>query len=104
MDSDITEPLNLGTDQLVSVNQLVDLVCEIPGKTMKKEHDPSKPQGVRGRNSDNGLLRKVLHCEPKVSLRQGLTVTYPWISSQLSQRGRPHPPAPRGLRRESGMR
>jgi len=104
MDSDFTEPLNLGTDQLVSVNQLVDLVCEIAGKTLKKEHDPSKPQGVRGRNSDNGLLRKVLHWEPKVSLRQGLTVTYPWIWSQLSQRGRAQPPAPEAVRRESGVR
>src|SRR5437899_11624968 len=104
MDSGFTEPLNLGTDQLVSVNQLLDLVCEIGGKRLKKAHDPSQPQGVRGRNWENGLLRKVLHWEPKVSLRQGLTVTYPWIWSQLSQRGRAQPPAPRGLRRESGMR
>ncbi len=104
MDSGFTEPLNLGTDELVSVNQLVDLVCEIAEKSLNKEHDPTKPQGVRGRNSDNSLLRKVLSWEPKVTLREGLAVTYPWIWSQLDEQGRAKPPAPKGVRLEPGAR
>ena len=104
MDFGSTEPLNLGTDELVSVNQLVDLVCEVAGKPLRKNHDSSKAQGVRGRNSDNGLLRKLLAWEPKVSLRDGLGFTYPWIWKQLSRQGRARPPAPEGLLQESGLR
>jgi len=104
MDSGFTEPVNLGTDELVSVNQLVDVVCEIAGKPLKKQHDTSKPQGVRGRNSDNSLLRRILGWEPKTSLREGLSVTYPWIWQQLNQQGRAQPPAPLGVRQESGVR
>jgi len=83
MRSDYGQPLNLGTDELVSINQLVDLVSEIAGKRIDKRHDLSKPQGVRGRNSDNTKLRQVLGWEPRVSLREGLTRTYPWIASEL---------------------
>jgi GDP-D-mannose 3',5'-epimerase len=67
MRSDYSQPLNLGTDELVSVNQLVDLVAEIAGKRIVKRHDLSKPQGVRGRNSDNTKLRSVLGWEPGIS-------------------------------------
>jgi len=88
MQSGFREPLNLGTDRLISINGLVDLVAEIAGKSILKEHDLSKPQGVRGRNSDNSRLREVLGWEPSVSLETGLAETYEWIEAQLRQAGR----------------
>lgn len=88
MGSDYPHPLNLGTDELVTVNQLVDLVAETAGKSVTKRHDLSKPQGVRGRNSDNTKLYQVLGWEPQISLREGLTTTYSWIESELSKAGR----------------
>jgi GDP-D-mannose 3',5'-epimerase len=87
MQSDCSAPLNLGTDELVSVDELVDIVSEIAGKVLVKRHNTSRPQGVRGRNSDNSRLRMVLGWEPKTLLREGLIPTYQWIewcvSSQL---------------------
>lgn len=83
MASDFREPLNLGTDRLVTINELVDLVSEIAGKSLIKKHDTSKPQGVRGRNSDNTKLRQVLGWEPEISLEDGLKGTYKWINSEL---------------------
>ena len=94
MDSGYTEPLNLGTNELVHVDQLVDLVCEIAGKTLVKKHDRSKPQGVRGRNSDNRLLRRILEWEPRTDLGAGLATTYSWIWGELQRQGRAKPPAP----------
>jgi nucleoside-diphosphate-sugar epimerase len=88
MRSDHREPLNLGTEELVTINQLVDLVARIAGKTILKEHDLTKPQGVRGRNSDNTRLREVLKWEPRITLEQGLTRTYGWISAELEKAGR----------------
>jgi hypothetical protein len=88
MGSGYPRPLNLGTDELVNIDQLVDSVSEITGKRIIKRHDPSKPQGVRGRNSDNSRLRQVLGWEPEISLRQGLTSTYAWIESELEKTGR----------------
>jgi GDP-D-mannose 3',5'-epimerase len=86
--SDHPAPLNLGTDELISVDGLVDLVSRIAGKTLQKRHDPSQPQGVRGRNSDNARLRGVLGWEPRVTLEDGLKETYRWIESHLRQAGR----------------
>jgi GDP-D-mannose 3', 5'-epimerase len=88
MRSDYPHPLNLGTDELVTVNQLVDLVAEIAGKRIVKRHDLSKPQGVRGRNSDNTKLRQALGWEPQISLSEGLTPTYCWIESEVEKAGR----------------
>ncbi|MCA1813878.1 MAG: NAD-dependent epimerase/dehydratase family protein [Halobacteriales archaeon] len=95
MDSGWTEPLNLGTDELVTVNQLVDLCAEAAGKKLRKVHDLSKPQGVRGRNSDNALLRKVLDWEPRIALRDGIARTYPWVWQEMAKQGRARPPVPR---------
>ena len=81
--SDHWEPLNLGNDVLISVDGLVDLVASIAGKTIRKRHDTSKPQGVRGRNSDNSRLREVLGWEPRTSLEDGLRDTYRWIEDEL---------------------
>ena len=83
MQSNWREPLNLGTDVMVSVDQLVDLVANVAGKTIKKKHDLTKPQGVRGRNSDNTLLAELLGWEPVVSLSDGLDITYRWIEGEL---------------------
>ncbi len=88
MNSDYADPLNLGQDRLVTINQLVDIVAGIAGKTIGKTHDLSKPQGVRGRNSDNSRLRDVLQWEPSVTLEDGLIRTYRFITAQLQQTGR----------------
>jgi len=80
--SDFHEPLNLGQDRMVTINQLADIVAEIAGVRIKKRHIPG-PQGVRGRNSDNSLLREVLHWEPAISLEEGLASTYAWIEQQV---------------------
>lgn len=87
MRSDYTEPLNLGQDRLVSVDELVDIVAEAAGKSIKKRYDLTKPQGVRGRNSDNTRLREVLHWVPPTSLERGIELTYRWIRDQLQARG-----------------
>ncbi len=93
MRSDYPHPLNLGTDELVTVNQLVDLVAGIAGKDIAKRHDLSKPQGVRGRNSDNGRLREALGWEPQIPLSEGLVPTYQWIESELKAAKRIPTPA-----------
>ncbi len=86
MRSDYDRPLNLGTDELVSVDQLVDMVSEIAGKRLVKRHDRSRPQGVRGRNSDNSRLREVLGWEPSILLKDGLKPTYRWIAEMLARK------------------
>ncbi|HUB58877.1 MAG TPA: NAD-dependent epimerase/dehydratase family protein [Candidatus Micrarchaeia archaeon] len=88
MASDYHEPLNLGTDQLVTINELVDMVSAVADKKLVKRHDLSKPQGVRGRNSDNTRLNKILNWMPSISLEQGLVVTYKWIEDELRKKGR----------------
>jgi GDP-D-mannose 3', 5'-epimerase len=88
MASDYHEPLNLGTDRLVTINELVDMVCAIAGKNLTKRHDLSRPQGVRGRNSDNTRLKRVLGWTPSISLEQGLAVTYKWIEEELRKSAR----------------
>jgi nucleoside-diphosphate-sugar epimerase len=84
MHSEHRQPLNLGTDRLVTINGLVDIVSKIAGKTIKKRHNLEGPQGVRGRNSDNTRVRQVLGWEPRISLEDGLAVTYRWIEGELN--------------------
>jgi GDP-D-mannose 3',5'-epimerase len=86
MASNHREPLNLGTDEMVSINHLVDMICGIAGKKLTKRHDLTKPQGVRGRNSDNTLLRKALGWEPNTPLEKGLAITYKWIEGELKKK------------------
>jgi GDP-D-mannose 3', 5'-epimerase len=88
MASDYHEPLNLGTDELITINGLVDMVSEVAHKRLVKRHDLNKPQGVRGRNSDNTRLNKILGWVPSVSLEQGLSITYKWIEDELRKKGR----------------
>jgi len=87
MHSDHRQPLNLGTDHLVTINGLVDMVCQIANKNLKKWHNLEGPQGVRGRNSDNSRLRSVLGWEPSIPLTEGMTITYRWIEDQLINAG-----------------
>jgi nucleoside-diphosphate-sugar epimerase len=82
MHSDIEEPINLGSSELVSINKLVDIVEEIAGVKLSRRYDLSAPQGVRGRNSDNTMIREKLGWEPSISLREGLEKTYRWIYDQ----------------------
>ena len=88
MASQYHAPLNLGTEELVTIDHLVDMTCEIAGKRLHKLHAADKPQGVRGRNSDNSRLRVVLGWEPRTPLRQGLEITYRWIEQELERSGR----------------
>jgi GDP-D-mannose 3',5'-epimerase len=82
MRSDFAEPLNLGQDRMVTINELADIIADIAGVLVEKNHIEG-PQGVRGRNSDNTLLREVLGWEPAISLEDGLKRTYAWIEDQV---------------------
>jgi nucleoside-diphosphate-sugar epimerase len=87
MQCDYGGPLNLGTDELVDIDELVDLVARTAQKRIYKRHNPSRPQGVRGRNSDNSLLRQVLGWEPRINLAKGIPPTYRWIEDQCRVAG-----------------
>ncbi len=83
MHSHVEEPLNLGSDRLVSINQLVDIAEEIAGVRLRRRYLPDAPKGVRGRNSDNTLIRERLGWAPSISLETGLEKTYRWIHDQM---------------------
>lgn len=86
MASDCTDPLNLGRSELVSINQLLDIVEEIAGVKVKRNYNLDAPQGVRGRNSDNALIKEKLGWEPEIDLRTGMETTYHWIKEQYDRR------------------
>jgi nucleoside-diphosphate-sugar epimerase len=86
MASDIESPLNLGSAELVTIDQLVDIVEEIAGLRLRRTYNPNAPQGVRGRNSDNTLIRQKLSWEPSTPLRLGMERTYRWIFDNLARR------------------
>ena len=83
MESDYTKPINIGSDRLISINALADMAIKISGKTISKKHDLNAPQGVRGRNADLTLVKKVLKWQPQITLEEGMTKTYNWIVQQL---------------------
>jgi GDP-D-mannose 3',5'-epimerase len=85
MRSNYSEPLNLGQDRMVTINELADIVAKIAGVRVTKKHVPG-PQGVRGRNSDNRRLRQVLNWEPEISLESGLAQSYAWIEEQVLEK------------------
>jgi GDP-D-mannose 3',5'-epimerase len=84
MDSDVEEPINLGRSEMVTINQLIDIVEEIAGIHVERSYDLSAPLGVRGRNSDNTMILERLGWEPSISLRDGLETTYAWIYDQVA--------------------
>ena len=83
MKSEILEPINLGSSELVTINQLIDIVEGIAGIQVKRNYDLTKPQGVNGRNSDNTKIRQYLGWEPSIPLRIGLEKTYTWIYDEM---------------------
>lgn len=87
MESGYTRPVNLGTEELITVNELVDAVCSAAGKTLTKQHDLTKPQGVRGRNSDNTILAEVIGWQPEIRVAEGIKYTYDWIAGEVSRNG-----------------
>jgi GDP-D-mannose 3',5'-epimerase len=95
MQSDYSEPLNLGQDRMVSINELADIIADVAEIPIEKKHITG-PQGVRGRNSDNTRLREVLGWEPQISLEEGLARTYSWIEDQVREQMQAEP-----LRREA---
>ena len=84
LNSDIVEPLNIGSDQLVSINQLVDIVEKIAGVTLKRRYNLDAPKGVRGRNSDNTLIKKLMGWAPSIRLEAGMEKTYKWIYDEMA--------------------
>jgi nucleoside-diphosphate-sugar epimerase len=84
MESDIREPLNIGSDELVSINQLVSLVEDIAGVKLRRRYKLDAPKGVRGRNSDNTKIKKELGWAPSTRLRDGLEKTYAWIHDEIT--------------------
>ena len=78
------EPINLGSAELVTIDQLVDIVEDIAGIKLERNYDLSAPKGVRGRNSDNTLIQELLGWEPQIGLRDGLESTYSWIRDQVA--------------------
>lgn len=81
--SDVHEPLNIGSDELVTIDQLIDIVEEIAGVTLKRRYNLNAPLGVRGRSSDNTLIRQKLGWAPSIRLRDGMEKTYGWIHEQM---------------------
>ncbi len=86
MESGYAKPINLGTEELITVNQLVDAVCDAAGKRLRRRHDLTKPQGVRGRNSDNTILNEIIGWQPQTTVREGIRLTYRWIAGELAKR------------------
>jgi len=87
MDITYDEPLNIGSDTLVTIDELADIIIKISGKKIEKKYNTSAPQGVRGRNADLTLVKKILGWEPKISLEEGLAKTYKWIEKQIKFQG-----------------
>ncbi len=86
MKSGITVPVNLGSDRLVTIDEMVDIIAKIAGKTIKKLHQPTAVQGVRGRCSDNTFVMDTLYWQPTMTLEQGLEKTYRWIEEQVKSK------------------
>ena len=85
MESDCKEPLNIGSDEAVTINELADMIIKISGKRIEKKYDLTKPIGVRSRNADISMLKKQLNWQPKVTYREGLEKTYRWVEKQVNR-------------------
>lgn len=94
MESDFSKPLNIGSERLVSIDELADMIIRVSNKKIARKYDLSAPQGVRGRNADITLTREVLGWEPRVSLEKGLASTYRWIEEQVEKDKRINSPSP----------
>jgi GDP-D-mannose 3',5'-epimerase len=85
MESDYDKPVNIGSDRLVTIDELADMIIKISGKDITKKYDLEAPQGIRGRNADLTLVRNTIGWEPKVSLEEGLEKTYKWIERKVKE-------------------
>jgi nucleoside-diphosphate-sugar epimerase len=83
--SKYSDPINLGSSEKVSINQMISIIEKIASIKLKKKYLTNKPKGVRGRSSDNKLIKKVIKWEPNIKLKEGLKKTYIWIHSQISK-------------------
>jgi GDP-D-mannose 3',5'-epimerase len=90
LNSDFVDPINLGSNELVSINQLVDIVEQIAGLELKRTYNLSAPRDVNGRNSDNGMIQRLFHWEPSTKLQDGMEKTYRWIDDQMVARRAVH--------------
>lgn len=88
MQSDIMTPINIGSDRLVSIQEIIQIISSISRKTISVRYDTSRPQGVRGRNANIDMAKKILRWEPKISLEKGLAITYAWIEKQNALKAR----------------
>jgi nucleoside-diphosphate-sugar epimerase len=88
LESDIREPINLGSSELVTINQLVDIVEDIAGVKLHRRYNLGAPKGVNGRNSDNTRIQEYLGWEPSIRLRDGMEKTYEWIEQEMHAMGR----------------
>ena len=86
MNSDFIGPVNIGSDEMVTINQLVDFAAKAAGKTLTRTYKLDAPQGVRGRNSDNNLIQQKLEWAPNFSLERGVKLTYDWINDQINKK------------------
>jgi len=102
-DSSFNQPLNIGSSELVSINQLVDLVEEIAGVKLRRRYLLSAPKGVNGRNSDNRLILETLHWQPTIRLRDGLASTYTWIEKEMLALSRPSFPRLPSIAKRPGL-
>jgi len=84
MKSDFSQPINIGSEEMVTINQLVEIASKVAGKPVTRKHKLDAPVGVRGRNSDNRLIRQVLGWDYSMPLEHGIKKTYDWISQQLN--------------------
>jgi nucleoside-diphosphate-sugar epimerase len=82
MQSDFYEPINIGSEEMVTINQLIEIVADISGKSVSCKHKLDAPIGVRGRNSSNDLIRRILGWDYQISLKQGLEKSYNWIENE----------------------
>jgi nucleoside-diphosphate-sugar epimerase len=89
MQSNFSEPINIGSEEMVTINQLIEAVSIIAEKSVTKKYNLNAPIGVRGRNSSNDLIRRVLGWDYKISLKEGLEKTYNWINGQIQRAQRP---------------
>jgi GDP-D-mannose 3',5'-epimerase len=90
MESDYDKPINIGSDRLVTINKLADIIIDLSGKRITKKYNTTAPQGVRGRNADLTLVKKVLNWQPQITLEQGLSKTYRWIEQQVNNDKKMH--------------
>ena len=84
MQSNFTQPINIGSEEMVTINQLIELVSEVSRKNVTRKHKLDAPTGVRGRNSSNSLIRRELGWDYSLTLKEGLTKTYSWIEKQVN--------------------